>query len=834
VTYIVVFLLSLATLAFELSVTRVFSIVQWDSLAFLAISIAMFGGAAAGVAFFLARQRHGRGQRADAASGTPARYAAMCLGCAAGIAGSFLAVNRLPLDWLRFAVDPAQPAWLALAYLAASLPFFASGLATCTAYADRPEASGRVAAASLAGSAAGAALPALLLPALGEGGTVAAAALAALLPCLLLPFPKHTDRPDARRTAVTATAAGAAALAAAIVAAMAWPGSTLLAVRPSPYKSLPQLLQVPGTRVTAVSTGLNGRLETVESPLLRFAPGLSLSWQGTLPRQTGLYLDGDTLTVLHDLAGAGVAFARSTHAFAAYRLASPVERCLVVQAGGGLGAACALASGARETTIACGHPGIAAATNTWYAGRGLTAVAGNPRSLLARAGSPWDVIHVESWGPSVQGMAGLAEEALLTRDALLACWNRLSDRGVLVVSRRLLVPPSDAVRIFATALEALGVAGVAEPASHLAVVRGWDSCSLLVSRAAIIGGRLAELRAFADGLGFDLDWFPGMHREDADRFGRFERPLFYEAYRSVLDDPSWPAVQPLDVVPQSDDRPFPNRFVRWTRLREFLGLAGGRSALLLAPELIAAAGLALAVVLGAALVGAAAVAGRGRNDRRRLAGSAGAAADAAGEASAPALPALLLFALLGAGFLLAEIGIVDAFTVLFANPPAALSLVLGGMLAAAALGGFCSKSLGSRALPAALAASAACLAAGAALLLPGFRLLLPLPAVPRAAAALALIAVPSFCLGMTFPLAMRDLGGSPGGRAWAWAVNGSASVIASIAAALVAAAWGISALLYAAASAYALALCMAAMLSLRDRSAIRLRAFPSTPPGRGR
>ena len=407
---------------------------------------------------------------------------------------------------------------------------------------------------------------------------------------------------------------------------------SLLAVRPSPYKSLPQLLQVPGTRVTAVSTSLGGRLETVESPSLRFAPGLSLSWQGTLPRQTGLYLDGDSLTILHDLAGTGVAFARSTHAFAAYRLAAPVERCLVVQTGGGLGVACAIAAGARETTVACGHAGIAAAMNEAYAGLGLTAVAGNPRSLLARPGSPWDVIHVESWGPSVPGLAGLAEEALLTRNAVLACWHRLSDRGVLVISRRLLVPPSDAVRIFATAIEALGSAGVAEPPAHLAVIRGWDSCSLIASRAAIVGDRLEELRAFADALGFDLDWFPGMRREDADRFGRFERPLFYEAYRAVLDDPSWPALQPLDIRPQTDDRPFPNRFVRWTRLREFLGLAGGRSTLLLAPELIAAAGLAIAVVLGIALV-AAAAAGGGRSGRQSA--RSGARAHAAAVLAAP-------------------------------------------------------------------------------------------------------------------------------------------------------------------------------------------------------
>jgi len=812
VTCAAVFALSLATLVYELCITRVFSIVHWDALAFLAIGIAMFGSAAAGVAFSVARRRGGS---SDATS--PARLAATCLVCGLGIVGSFLAVNRLPLDWLRFAVDAAQPFWLLAVYLAASVPFFACGLLTCAAYADHPEASGRIAASSLAGSAAGAALPAVFLPLIGEGGTVAAAAVAALVPCLLVPlapFAPGTRRAREGRAGAVRLAAAAAAAALAIVAAMAWPGSTLLAVRPSPYKSLPQLAQAPGMRVTGVSTTLRGRLETVESPSLRFAPGLSLSFRGTLPRQTGLYLDGDSLTVLHDLAGPGVDFARATHAFAGYLLASPVHRCLVVQAGGGLGVACALAAGARETTAACAHPGIADAANRWYEGRGVTTLAENPRSLIARAGPSWDVIHVESWGPSIPGMAGLAQEALLTRDALLGYWGRLSDRGVLVISRRLLVPPSDAIRVFATAVQALEAAGVAGPSEHLAVVRGWDSCSLVASREPIDGGRLARLREFTDGLGFDLDWFPGMHREDADRFFRFDRPMFFEANHAVVEDPSWPASQPLDVRPQGDERPFPNRFVRWSRLRDFLARAGGRSALLLAPELVAAVALAIAVFLGAALVAAAAIS---RRDGGRRA------------SPAPRAFSLAVFALLGAGFLLAEIGVVDAFTVLFASPPVALSLVLGGMLAAAAVGGLCTRRLDRRALPAVLASSAVSLAAAAALLLPGLRFLLPLALIPRAAAGLALVAVPSVGLGMAFPLAIRDLGSSPAGRAWAWAANGAASVVASVAAALAAAAWGIPALLYAAAGSYALALVACLARSVQPRGPRAGHQAPSSP-----
>ena len=43
-----VFLIGLSTLAFEVLLTRVFSITQWNHLSFMVISIALFGFAASG------------------------------------------------------------------------------------------------------------------------------------------------------------------------------------------------------------------------------------------------------------------------------------------------------------------------------------------------------------------------------------------------------------------------------------------------------------------------------------------------------------------------------------------------------------------------------------------------------------------------------------------------------------------------------------------------------------------------------------------------------------------------------------------------------------------
>ena len=52
--YIGVFLISLATLMFEILLTRVFSVTMWHHFAFMAVSLAMFGTTAGAGAVFLA------------------------------------------------------------------------------------------------------------------------------------------------------------------------------------------------------------------------------------------------------------------------------------------------------------------------------------------------------------------------------------------------------------------------------------------------------------------------------------------------------------------------------------------------------------------------------------------------------------------------------------------------------------------------------------------------------------------------------------------------------------------------------------------------------------
>jgi hypothetical protein len=279
-----------------------------------------------------------------------------------------------------------------------------------------------------------------------------------------------------------------------------------------------------------------------------------------------------------------------------------------------------------------------------------------------------------------------------------------------------------------------------------------------------------------------------MAAADADRYQRFERPLFYDAYTAILGDARFISRYPLDVAPQSDDRPFPNRFLRWTRVRDFAELAGRRlTGLLLSTELVGGAALVLSVIAAAALLGLPLELRQRRSGRTQ--GTAG---------------LILACGFIGAGYLLVEICIIDAAAILFPGPLAPLALGIGTILGFGSLGSLASGRLRDRALMPILAGLAVALPAAGVALVPAAHLVLPLTALPRTLACVAALGLPAFLLGMPFPLLLRRAG-NPGDQSLAWAANGCTSILACSAAALVAAAVGLSILPMLAGASYLLA-----------------------------
>jgi hypothetical protein len=775
ILFLSVFFVSLSTLTFEVLLTRVFSIGQWNHLSFMVISIALFGFGASGTFLSLVDIRKKAWmQRIQSRIGLDILLYLYSFSAIL----SFLVLNHLPLDYFRLAVEPIQIIYLLIAYLLPALPFFFSGMLISLAYIAVPEKTGVVYFASMSGSALGAALPIPLLPLFGEGKLIIVSALIPLIPAIFSTIHPHFKNIDAIKNRKIQRFFSAACCLALIFSALfilGPAGGKLTQVKPSPYKALSQIMQFPATRIVETKTSIRGRFERIETPYIRYAPGLSLKYTDTLPRQNAVFKDGDNQFALYDIQNfpADIRFAKHLLSYAAYYLRPRPENVLLIVSGGGLSIPCALASGAGQISIVEQSSQIAGILNQQYRQKIINK---NPRAFLARDDQDYDIIHIENWGTSIPGSGALNQEHFFTIEAFAEYLRHLKPGGLITVSRKLLLPPSDSLRLWGTAFEAVEKTGSHNPAEHLAILRNFDTFSLIVSNSIIDFKRLAE---FAATRNFDRVFHQGIDQKMANRYHIFDKPYHFEAinqlaemYRAGRQNDFFRHYL-LDIAPQSDMRPFPGSFLKWSKVKMLYRSMGSRLyALFMSGEIVVsvvfAETLFIALIL---LILPLLVSTRGNQK--------------------PKLSRNIYFFAVGAGFMLSEIYFIKRFIILVGDPVMSFTLVIAGILFFACLGGIWVQKKSRhnlRLLLAILIVALVMEVAAIELLVP---YMLEYSSAMRFIFSLLFLLPAGFLMGMPFPIGMRFLLDTPVQRAYAWSVNGCASVLSAIVAAQIAISWGI-------------------------------------------
>jgi len=793
-----IFLLSLASLSYEVLIARIFSISQWHHLSFMVISVALFGFAASGTALSILdafNKAPVKRFSTDHATAWMIRLYAL-----SGTAALIL-LPCLPLDYFRLPLEPIQGLYLLTAYLLLSMPFFFTGLLISVSYSATPEKTGTVYFATMLGSACGAAVPFLLLPFFGEGKLAMASVFGPailILPAEIKAALYRRNSPH-RRIAVRAVPLVISIGAAIVLFLTASNILEPIPVEPSPYKALSQICRLPDTHISETTHTIRGRIDRVESPYIRFVPGLSLKFTDRLPRQWALFRDGDGQLTFYEAASSKqTAFPRYTLPYLGYFLARTPDRVLIVQNGGGSAVPCAVSSGARHITILEQNPKIA----EMMRGQAclFNIVNEHPRTFFARTDEKFDVIHIDSWGASMAGADALTQDFLFTKEAFAAYMGHLARCSHLIISRRLHLPPADSLRLFATAYEVLRTGGLFQPERHLALLRSWDTFTLVVSSAPVDTTRVKE---FAKELNFDLVFLHDMTTNEANRFNVFDEPFHFikirnlaAGYGSGTQDVFFNRYL-LDVKPLEDDRPFFGRYLKWTRIKDLYQITGKRLyGMLLSGEVVVGVVFVETLLITLLLLILPLAATYRRESR-------------------PSFSQVVYFFSIGAGFMFVELYYLKAFTLLFGDPIISLTVVLSAFLVFSGAGGMASRNLGSAAIRPALIGIVALMGLSVVGMEPVLHRLLSAPTVMRFIFATLLMLPAGVAIGFPFPLGMRCLLSTPAERAYAWTSNGCASVLASVAAAQIAVSFGISTLAVSAAGAYIIA------LACRQNSATR-------------
>jgi spermidine synthase len=808
-------LVSAGALAFEVLLTRLFSIVQWHHFAYMVISIALLGYGASGAFLAVTDSRLRRH--------VGAAFAAGAILFAVSTVTSFAVAERLPFNALAVIWEPRQLLYLLVLYLLFALPFFCAATCIGLALVAFPERIGRTYRYDLVGASMGAIGLMLALIVLFPSVALKVVVMFGFLAAALAISVRETGAVRKGR------AVGYATAAIAVCAALPQPWTAL---QLSEYKGLSQTLLVPGVKVLAEEAGLYGLLTVVSSSTIpfRYAPGLSLSNSMEPPAQLGVFTDGDGLTVITAFDGRlePLAYLDQTLAALPYHLLEKPE-VLILGVGGGADVLLALLHRAPRIDAVELNPQLVRLVSkrfAEFAGRlyeqpGVRIHVAEARSFVAGSRDRYDLIQLpllDSFATAAAGTHSLSESYIYTIEAFEQYLDHLRPGGYLAITRWLKLPPRDSLRLFATAVSALERRGIGEPGRHLALVRSWNTTTLLVKNGPLTGEDAAAIRRFAEERAFDLGFLRGVSREEANRFNVLDQNYFFDSAIALLGPQRKEFFRhyKFDVAPTTDDRPYFFDFFKWQALPELLErrTLGGAALLdwgyaVLVATLVQASVLALVLILTPLLW-----LGRHR--------PAAAAAFARWRIA-------LYFLAIGFAFLFVEIASIQRFVLFLGHPVYAIPVVLCAFLFFAGLGSGFAPRLTARldALPGlwpsfalirfttggdgrcrwgvrvrhpALALAVAGIVAATVLHLVAapslFLWLMPLPDTLKIAVSLVLIAPLAFFMGLPFPLALvRVAAARPGLVPWAWGINGCASVLSAILAILLAMSLGFSAIL---------------------------------------
>ncbi len=762
----------MGVIALELALMRMLSLRFWSHFAYMVISVAILGFGSSGTAMILLRRWI-----------VPAKRTWMfgaALALAVSVPAIFLAARALPLDVQFLAWDLSQVGRIAVLELLLFVPFFLGGAFVGIALMDSPGRIGGHYAANLVGSGAGAiaavaGMYVLSTPALGL--TSGAAAFCAGL--ILLPR---------RRIAIVAAIVSGAALAALTP-------SALRPVEMSQYKMLPQVLAMPGTKTIYQTAGPLGRIDVVSGPAIHFAPGLSLQYMDPIPPHVLLIVDGDQTSPVYDVTRrAEWAFTDHTTAAVAYHLSTSPSVC-ILGAGGGADIGLALYHKASSVVALEMNRQIIDAFSARsgplrgiggdiYHRPGVTVLPREAREFLAGADESFDVIQlppIDAFGASGAGLFAAQESYLYTTEALSAMWGRLSPRGLLAITRWARTPPRDGLKVFETAAEMLRHHGK-DPAAHLAMIRSWATVTVLVSTRPLTPQDTQRIRGFCDSRSFDLCYLPELSEEEVNRFHILDRPAYYEGAHALLGPEREAYLNDylFEIAAATDDRPYFFHFFRWRAMRVLREQLGRRArAFVEVGYLMLLAALLQAIVLAALMLVCPLV--PGIRLLRKVRGRA---------------VVLGYFVMIGVGFMLLEMSFLQRLIRYLGHPIYSAGVVISSFMIFAGAGSYVSRYWPLRLSRLGAAAGAAVAVGGVVYLLGMERwlsLTLTAPMSARFAVAALTIAPLAFAMGHMLPTGMRalqipargDLETSPL-VPWAWAVNGFASVTATVATPLLA------------------------------------------------
>lgn len=748
--YLGTFLIAFTTLALEVTLSRLLSVITWYHLAFFAISTAMLGMTAGATTVYLRPDWFSKEKLNDS-------IARACLGYSLVIPFSLVILSTTPLDSARTVMSLFT---LMMATMACALPFYCSGLAVTAVLTKYQLPIGKLYASDLIGASLGSLFvlggleifdaPSLILLCSALG------ALAGL--SFVWRSPAARLRRLNRRVFVI------------LVLVALLNSATLYGIRPLVVKG----------RVESVEDYLLEEWNSFSRIVVHKGEQAAPQYWGASPvapagkqvLQYWMDIDGSAGTTLRRFSSVDdIDYLRFDVTNIVYYLRPQGGAC-IIGVGGGRDIQSAILFGhERITGIDVNPIFIDLLQNRFreFAGiadrEGVTLVVDEARSFLSRTKESYAVIQmtlIDTWAATGAGAFSLSENALHTVEAWQIFLDRLADDGIFTISRwHSRTNLGETGRTVSLAVASLLEAGVTDPSRHIAMVTTDRISTLLLSKQPFSEQDIAELKRVGSDLQYSLDILPG-------------EPPSNEVLRSIVAADSLPALslaiadQPLNYEPPTDENPYFFNMLRLNHLSPIFDADPGvvygnlRATLNLV-------GLIVCLLLSALVTIVLPLSTKTRSAQ-----------------SAPTTvlwSGAIYFSLIGAGFMFVEIALIQRLSVFLSHPVYALGILLFTIIASTGVGSFLSERLPLTRFPWVFVYPAL-----TSLAIIAIRFVLPIllssmitsAMLNKVIASILVIFPLGVLMGFFFPTGMRLVSSvSATETPWYWALNGIFGVLCS-------------------------------------------------------
>lgn len=770
-TLLSISLIGLSSLSLELVLTKIFSVSMYHHFAFLAISVALFGLGASGMFLYI----FPRWFPADKIL-TQLGWISLFFGLS--VTFSFLMHLHIPFTP---GLNPKAFALLGLKYSLMVIPFFFSGLCLALALKHFPAYAGKIYFADLIGAGSGCLVTVPLLSILGGASSVIFVSIICCISSVL--FFTHGN-------AKTRT------LCIPFVTLFFFISFLLINIKYHPVH-VKSASNIDKSKIVYEDWNSFSRVAVYNLKGRGLLSTTSKRFTGNLPNWKFIEIDSTAGSHLLDFSKGkleDLEYLKHDISFIAYHLGSDQGKVLIIGPGGGRDVLGARIFGHNEIygvevnpiMIEIVEDVFGEFSGNLYSRPGVHIIVDEARSYLSRCNQRFDFIQATlacTWASSAAGSFVLSENSLYTKEAFLSYLNHLKKDGILAVTMWFRGLPAEMLRLVSLGLSSLNEIEVRDPRKHIIVMlnkkRARDNRhptdgygTFLLKKLPFTPYETEKLREVCHKLDFDIYYSP-------DYSGNV-------TFNRLVNSPeSFIRSFPLDISPPVDDRPF---FFYLLKFRDFWKAFRGEELLTNALEgneflfhivFILIGLLLITITLSLLFIIAPLFIFRKHTIKNKIEN----------------MPYLLFFACIGLGYILIEISLLQRFSLFLGKPIYSLSVILFSLLVFSGIGSYltnnihltqCRKKLTQRTfLLVVLLIFYVCY-------LPElFHHLIELSSVGRIIVSVFLLSPLGLVMGMPFPIGIR-LANMINNEMipWAWAINGTTSVLASVISIIIAISFG--------------------------------------------